>query len=884
MSTFLHGIGSVQFLDKSAELVDLKGLDITSLAKTGTVGYEHKADSPMQIIGKILKAKKIFKESDCADENELHFWKKVKTPYLYLMAELLDDYCDSAKHVAGILRYDRDKKTQNENAISWFSVEGSEIQGTRSVSQQVVSRGIARKVTYTTAPCNSGCAIEILENQAPQVKDDFADIFKSDEEAITLFKSGEGAKLYEVYLAKKEKDAPFLLPVSSKAPKTFGQNPKKVGIKIGQTKSGKDVHSHGKVGEYGFNSAEHKEASELHGKEAVKAGSLKLADNHIEKMKLHNQAALTAQVRERGKLQKDEAPPPSPSPSPDMSASPPEPNKANAAAMQAGATSGGPTFSQAMSNLKEGLGFGKAEGEQKYHIHVKGQRITDKPMTIREIHSAYHKTPKDMEKNPDTRLIPHREVPLAKALKTGDMPVDRPKKFNHPSGHSYYQVTTQAPGPYSKTQEYQVHHWPHDKEKNPVQDSWVETHPSLSSAHAHIKELQGGEDHYAPKKDIKKALEADMSNAAPSTLIQGAAYQKESLGSKQARTGAENHSFQGTKKKDWNRMAKDEYERWPQREKFEKFMKARMPHLHDGEIRAIGRTLALKKSIDAEKALGSLVKTEALKKSQKIDLVHYSSHPNLTEVDPKHQGSGVDSRTKGRGTWHPHSFYYRAGSEPESLVVGQSPHKYHASIDTSKQPIYDIGTDKEGHLSNSSSMDEAHEKIKAAGHHGFTNSKHDSLSNVVAMYHPLKVHKSEDGLNKSEKISTPAQEHVPVSHGEFHAHLGNAIKSSPKIKDFVHQYEPHEYSKMKTFLHPDKKSGFAVKPDGDIVSVFSTEKGRGGQIMQHAKRAGGSKLDFFNSPHLKNLYEKHGFKEHKREKNWTPGGPDVVHMKLHSKE
>ena len=87
---------------------------------------------------------------------------------------------------------------------------------------------------------------------------------------------------------------------------------------------------------------------------------------------------------------------------------------------------------------------------------------------------------------------------------------------------------------------------------------------------------------------------------------------------------------------------------------------------------------------------------------------------------------------------------------------------------------------------------------------------------------------------------------------------------------------------MKTFLHPDKKSGFAVKPDGDIVSLFSTQKGRGDKLAQHAKKSGGSKLDAFDG-YLPKLYAKHGFKEHKREKNWTPGKPDVVYMKLHNK-
>jgi len=66
------------------------------------------------------------------------------------------------------------------------------------------------------------------------------------------------------------------------------------------------------------------------------------------------------------------------------------------------------------------------------------------------------------------------------------------------------------------------------------------------------------------------------------------------MGSKQAKTGAEDHNFQATKKKDWNKRAKQDYDTWPHKDKFEKFMKARMPHLADGEIRAIGSAIALK--------------------------------------------------------------------------------------------------------------------------------------------------------------------------------------------------------------------------------------------------------------------------------------------------
>lgn len=122
-------------------------------------------------------------------------------------------------------------------------------------------------------------------------------------------------------------------------------------------------------------------------------------------------------------------------------------------------------------------------------------------------------------------------------------------------------------------------------------------------------------------------------------------------------------------------------------------------------------------------------------------------------------------------------------------------------------------------------------------------------------------------------------QHSRVLHTDFHSALSNAMGVSDKVKSFVHLYKPEEYQNMKTYLAPDKKSGFAVKQDGDIVSVFSTEKGRGDHMMQHAIQAGGNKLDAFDG-YLPKFYGKHGFVEHKREPNWTPGQPDVVYMHL----
>ena len=111
----------------------------------------------------------------------------------------------------------------------------------------------------------------------------------------------------------------------------------------------------------------------------------------------------------------------------------------------------------------------------------------------------------------------------------------------------------------------------------------------------------------------------------------------------------------------------------------------------------------------------------------------------------------------------------------------------------------------------------------------------------------------------------------------------------------VYVYPVEDYQGMKLFLSDSGKSGFAVKPDGDIVSVFSMEKGSGRGIMEAAISAGGKKLDAFDTI-LPEFYGTHGFVEAARipwndefapdgwDKNafkkFNNGEPDVVMMVL----
>lgn len=117
-------------------------------------------------------------------------------------------------------------------------------------------------------------------------------------------------------------------------------------------------------------------------------------------------------------------------------------------------------------------------------------------------------------------------------------------------------------------------------------------------------------------------------------------------------------------------------------------------------------------------------------------------------------------------------------------------------------------------------------------------------------------------------------------------------KAKLKFGAAVYVYPAQDYQGMKLFLAEDGQSGVAVKPDGDIVSVFSTG-GAGRAVMELAVAAGGRKLDAFDTV-LPEFYAPHGFKAVARTKwnddfapdEWNKetfsefnnGQPDVVFM------
>jgi hypothetical protein len=363
--SYVDGIASSQAIDTTGEIVDLAGIDCSSLVG-GALNWEHKSDIPAQIVGKILEYKKIFSEKDCENDRHKRYWDKCKTPYLYVMGRLFDDKKDSSKECAAL--FIDDAEHPDEPPMVGFSIEGSRV----NKSGIIVDKSIARKLTITGAAANKTCVAELIP--AESAKTDPDSIFKS-EPSFTIELLGKSEQLVKAPVpgsSYPSADQAKPTPKPSMAGLKYGpieSKPKNLGKEIGKTKSGKSIMSHAKPTDYkGFNAQEHQEAANIHMKYAEEGKGVPGA-SHFDTAKRHMAIAgrgerqgAKAQAARQQAVKKSEN---VPLKKDDMSAPPPEPNKANAAAMQAGALSGATSASQAWTNIKSGLGFGKKEKPKK---------------------------------------------------------------------------------------------------------------------------------------------------------------------------------------------------------------------------------------------------------------------------------------------------------------------------------------------------------------------------------------------------------------------------------------------------------------------------------------------------------------------------------------
>jgi len=181
------------------------------------------------------------------------------------------------------------------------------------------------------------------------------------------------------------------------------------------------------------------------------------------------------------------------------------------------------------------------------------------------------------------------------------------------------------------------------------------------------------------------------------------------------------------------------------------------------------------------------------------------------------------------------------------------------------------------------------EGVRLYGRRGNSNDR--KVRGIVNYYVPNTA--LVDDLTYSGYAVIPEIEELdPKRTPDFRKAISDA-RAASEFGAAVHVYKEEEYRNMRLFLTPDKKAGFAVKPDGDIVSVFSDGGGKTAALLSLAVEMGGTKLDAFNTV-LPKIYAISGFKEVGRDawneeykdpdwdyetfKAFNDGRPDIVYM------
>lgn len=586
MSTFVHGIGASENIDSSGEIVSIAGLDISSLDKDGVLNWEHKSDTPAQVVGKILKARKIFTDADCEDENQLYFWNKCKVPYLYIMGELLDEYSDSAREVAGKFRYDNDKKNQNERALMNFSVEGSKI----AKEGITVTRSIARKITITILPCNKAAVAEMIVVDAKPKKGNIDELFKTEAIEIEVLQVDSNSKLWE--LLKKEDPnkhaaklgiTPFKkdmaggaisggassalsgvgptsaagvasggMALSEKLNKKEVHGPKDSGVhargnKIGITQSGHGIFSHGMIGDYShFSSQDHADAHAAHTNMANNpATPAHLKSHYVGKASLHQgrSKSLGAKaVRQTAPAKPKASIPP-----------------------QTGAKTLASTnklYDPGLSGLarKSEDWSGKEASKVEHRRTDVGQTRTNEVLK-----HPPHAPEVDRPRNGSKQMQPKR--------------IHRTSEQNMPKSEMHKALTAGS----GLAAPDRLEGGAALGKENLKKDF---ANPANQKRNDKVNRLQREVDSGTYKPDSKKIATGMLGH--PDKPLKGTKVQKS-----QALMRAEHH-----------------YDNWGKREEFETFMKSRMPSLTKTQIRVIGQTMLLQKSLNQEKSLSKIAPSE----------------------------------------------------------------------------------------------------------------------------------------------------------------------------------------------------------------------------------------------------------------------------------
>jgi hypothetical protein len=168
----IDGVAASEAIDSSGEILRIKGVDISELEEgRGVLNFEHKGDQDAgssfnDIIGRVIFAKKIFKEADCSNDRERMYWKKVRLPLIYIQCELFDqEDHPGAKAASSMIRH---YHLRDLPILVRYSIEGTTIEK----DGNNLKTSIARRIAATIKPCNRSCHSGVLEDPVVDLKID----------------------------------------------------------------------------------------------------------------------------------------------------------------------------------------------------------------------------------------------------------------------------------------------------------------------------------------------------------------------------------------------------------------------------------------------------------------------------------------------------------------------------------------------------------------------------------------------------------------------------------------------------------------------------------------------------------------------------------------
>ena len=164
----IYGIAATATPDRVGEQLDIAGADISNMRN---INDEH-SKGCFATLGSISKAKKIFKETDCADIYEKRCWDKLRKPFIYIYGNLTDDGHPNALAAQSLIKFAR----QNPSFKIGLSVEG----GTLKKEGPRLLKTIIKGASLTVNPCNSECNIWPVDDlMKSNVKIELPEIYKN---------------------------------------------------------------------------------------------------------------------------------------------------------------------------------------------------------------------------------------------------------------------------------------------------------------------------------------------------------------------------------------------------------------------------------------------------------------------------------------------------------------------------------------------------------------------------------------------------------------------------------------------------------------------------------------------------------------------------------